>query len=309
MIRKIKTIIVLGILLVIAGCDNGVEVSPQPGLIRVVLETADDNTFIVERGDTSAVFTPTYCEFYVSTGQGSAFQGENFSILFPHAFTTQQYDTYTNLLEMNFHTKIGDEFGKIYFADTTNIFSKEDFTEKRKNYITKYVRDLRNDILYGNITYNDIKDVELREFVKQTIDVSNGTVELGSLKANYKRNVVFESYTPPGNYDSLKFSVSIPNSSYFRKIRIPSITGTGEFENDLQIANDENSIMNFDVKFEVEEGKVTEIVFKISPLESISRFLDSYLFDRKVEVLEVKNAFEDNPVKPSDVMNFLNGIE
>ena len=101
----------------------------------------------------------------------------------------------------------------------------------------------------------------------------------------YRNYTVFESYVPPGNYNSLEFGIT-PASGIPLKI----VANSGKtFENPVELAPEENLLQHFDVNFTVDENKVTQIDVQISPFKSVKRYRDVYRLYRVMNITDVKN--------------------
>ena len=110
-------------------------------------------------------------------------------------------------------------------------------------------------------------------------------IALDSSTGKYKNYKVFESYVPPGNYNSLEFGVT-PASGIPLKI----VANSGKtFENPVVLAPDENLLHHFDLDFTINENKVTEIDVQISPFKSIQRYRDVYRLYRVMKITDVHN--------------------
>ena len=136
--------------------------------------------------------------------------------------------------------------------------------------------------------YNVIEVKTSREDLEKIADqLENGEIKLEDLQAEYKKFKVFESYIPPGNYDNLTMGVSAPNQ--LNKSRVTLVAYSGKrFSIPLELPDDADLLMSFDVDFEVNPGEVTQINLQISPFQSVYRYRDSYRFDRQVEIIGVE---------------------
>lgn len=99
-------------------------------------------------------------------------------------------------------------------------------------------------------------------------------------KSKYVGSKVIEWYVPPGTYDKLQIN--------FKGIEI-FVARPRQFRTPLQLAEGVSPVMNFDHTITVNAGRVTEMNLEILPFQSIRRYKDSYLFDRKVSVASVQN--------------------
>lgn len=107
-------------------------------------------------------------------------------------------------------------------------------------------------------------------------------IALDSL-GNYKVYKVFESYIPPGNYNSLEFGVT-PASGIPLKI----VANSGKtFENPVELPPDESLLYHFDQDFTVNENKVTQIDVQISPFKSVERYRDVYRLYRIMKITDI----------------------
>ena len=104
---------------------------------------------------------------------------------------------------------------------------------------------------------------------------------LQRINYSYPKFTVFETYIPPGQYDSLQVGLS-PASSPL------NIVGIGNMWIPVELPPDEEVLMNFDCEFTVQENDTTEIVLEIKPLESVRRYRDSYLFCRDIKVTDIR---------------------
>lgn len=107
-------------------------------------------------------------------------------------------------------------------------------------------------------------------------------IALDSL-GNYKKYKVFESYVPPGDYNSLEFGVT-PASGV--PLRIVANSGK-TFENPVELPPDENLLFHFDQNFNVSEDRVTQIDVQISPFKSVKRYRDVYRLYRVMKITDV----------------------
>lgn len=89
----------LGVLLLIIpmACSTGVEPSPDPGVLRITLESdPTDRSLVIV---TDPVEVSTGDQFDLTVFQGKAFMDSVFFVLFNHPGTNQQQDQIVNILE------------------------------------------------------------------------------------------------------------------------------------------------------------------------------------------------------------------
>ena len=88
--------------------------------------------------------------------------------------------------------------------------------------------------------------------------------------------VVYETRLPPASYDSLQLVVTA------------SQMAIGAFDN-IPIAQPPQPLATFRQPFAITEGDTTEVLLVIRPLQSLSRFLDEFVFEQCVKVVRVGN--------------------
>jgi hypothetical protein len=89
---------------------------------------------------------------------------------------------------------------------------------------------------------------------------------------SYLPYVIFESFVPEGKYDA----VSVGVQGIHLVIDVYNIP--------LVLPEGDDLIMTFTADYNVEQYKVTEIVIRIKPFASMSRFRDTYVFERVAEI-------------------------
>lgn len=117
--------------------------------------------------------------------------------------------------------------------------------------------------------------------------LDSNKIDLSTLSADYVEYTIFESYVPPGTYDQLTIGVNVPTDLTQGRVTLVSTKGKVSTI-PLELPPDEGPLLNFEVDFEVKEGETTQINIQMNPFESISRFKDSYLFSRKMQVTGVE---------------------
>ena len=95
----------------------------------------------------------------------------------------------------------------------------------------------------------------------------------------YLPYVVFESFVPAGNYNSISMGLD----GLHLEIGVYSIP--------LTLPAGDELIMTFEGDYTVEEYAVTEIVVQLKPFASMTRFRDTYVFERVAEISEI-NYFD-----------------
>lgn len=209
--------LVLLCLYLLSGCRTEVEPSPEPGIIRVTMKSAEKDTLLIILGDT--VKFSRVDHFDVIFSQGRLYQGNKYADL----FTDLSIDRNN--------------------SDTINI--------------------LQRAWLDGRL-----------------ITPTDPVFDVETYKSKYVSSKVVEWYVPPGTYDKLQFN--------FKGIEI-FVARPRQFRTPLQLAEGVTSIMNFDHTITVNAGRVTEVNLEILPFQSVRRYKDSYIFDRKVSITRVQN--------------------
>ena len=92
----------------------------------------------------------------------------------------------------------------------------------------------------------------------------------------YQTYTIYESYVPPGDFEKIQFGISV---------KLLKING---FSIPLQLPEDEPLLYDIDCEFYVEENDTTEINLQLKPLKSLIRYRDSYLYQREIEVVNIK---------------------
>ncbi|MFA3783307.1 hypothetical protein ABRY23_09620 [Melioribacteraceae bacterium 4301-Me] len=102
--QHIFYIIVLALSLVafIVSCDTGVQSSPKPGILRIVLQSNPTDTSIIIINDTLTVSDGD--NFRTTVFQGKAYSDSVFAILYPSINSYRQEDKVINVIERENNT-------------------------------------------------------------------------------------------------------------------------------------------------------------------------------------------------------------
>jgi hypothetical protein len=92
----------------------------------------------------------------------------------------------------------------------------------------------------------------------------------------YKPYKIFESYLPPGNYTSIAFGLTA-NLLHINLFDIP-----------VELPPDSPKVVTLPVNFQISQSGVTEIDVQLSPFKSVTRYRDSYYFNRQLKITAVK---------------------
>lgn len=91
----------------------------------------------------------------------------------------------------------------------------------------------------------------------------------------YVKYKIYESYVPPGVYNRLQLGI-ISDQLKIAGYKIP-----------LELPDGESLLYDFDLEFVVNEYDTTEINIQIKPFESLERYKDTFLFNRKLNVISI----------------------
>ena len=87
---------------------------------------------------------------------------------------------------------------------------------------------------------------------------------------------IFESHLPPMQYKSLTVGI------------IASVLEIGPYRIPISLPSGVDGVLAIPVDFIVSENSVTKITLSIKPFESMTRYQDSYVFDRMLEVKSIE---------------------
>ena len=158
--------------------------------------------------------------------------------------------------------------------DAFNLFISQGRVYRGDNYSPLYVNTSLDRIS------SDTVNVIAREWLDGTPITSIDTALITPRNSRYRKYVLFEWVVPPGSYDKLQFALMANEMSTF----IPKI-----YQNPVFLPPDTSPVLDFPISFTVNENGITQIDVEISPFKSVHRYRDSYVFDRKVEVVGIKN--------------------
>ncbi len=178
----------------ITSCDTGVQSSPKPGVLKIILQSDPTDTSIIIIKDTITVSNGDY--FKTTVFQGKAYSDSIFAILYPTIESYRQEDKIINVIERENNT--------------------------------------------------------------------------------YKPHTIFESYVPPGNYTSIVFGMTA------------DLLHINIFDIPVELPPDVPKLVTLPVGFKISENATTEIKVQLSPFKSVQRYRDTYYFDRKLEIVDVK---------------------
>ncbi|NIT59569.1 MAG: hypothetical protein GWN00_26120 [Aliifodinibius sp.] len=97
--NRIIIFLLIGITFILLGCSSGVEESPDPGIVRVTLQSDPTDKSIVIIGDT--LITEEDDQMIATIFQGRVYRDTIFSILFKDTDSFRQEDITVDLLKRN----------------------------------------------------------------------------------------------------------------------------------------------------------------------------------------------------------------
>ncbi len=137
-------------------------------------------------------------------------------------------------------------------------------------------------LLYANPTIDRIPgstvNILHREWLNGVPVKQTDITEINTKNSRYMTYIVFECLVPPGTYDSLTFTLTAAEILTF----IPKV-----YQNPVQLPLGTRPPMQFTTTIRINEGHVTQVNLEILPFGSLTRYRDSYLFNRKVKVVSV----------------------
>lgn len=140
--------------------------------------------------------------------------------------------------------------------------------------------DLYTDLSINRNNSDTINILQRAWLDGRLITVNDPVFDVEANRSKYVGSKVIEWYVPPGTYDKLQ--INLKGIEVF-------VARPRQFRTPLQLAKDVSPIMNFNQTITISAGHVTEMNLEILPFQSIRRYQDSYIFDRKVSVVSVQN--------------------
>ncbi len=169
----------------------------------------------------------------------------------------------------------------IILADTTRFSRYDQF------YATLYGgRVIRGDNyapIYATTSINRVQSDTVNLLAREWLDGTpiniRDSVVITPQNSRYRKFTIFEWYLSPGNYDQLEFTLTADEVlTYLPKLYV----------NPIQLPQGTQPQLFFNTPFSIQEDKVTQIDIEIEPFKSLSRYQDSFLFDRKMQVVSVR---------------------
>ncbi len=136
--------------------------------------------------------------------------------------------------------------------------------------------------IYNNVTSerkgSDTVNILGREWLNGIPITIQDTTVITAANSRFRQHVIFDSYVPPGNYTKISLSITASEMEIF----VPK-----HYLNPVSLPPGVAPNMEFPASFTVNEQGVTEVQLEIRPYESLRRYRDQFLFERKVVVTRV----------------------
>lgn len=110
----------------------------------------------------------------------------------------------------------------------------------------------------------------------RTRDQDFNVLEWDSTTGTYMRYTVYETEVPPGNWDKLEFGMTAD------QLKI------GTFRVGVELPTQADRLMTLAEEITIAEGDTTVINLQIQPFQSVARYGDQFIFNRKVQILSVQ---------------------
>lgn len=127
---------------------------------------------------------------------------------------------------------------------------------------------------------SDTVNLLAREWLNGTPINIRDSVTITPQNSRYRKFTVFEWFLSPGTYDQLEFTLMADEVVTY----IPKL-----YVNPIQLPPGSPPQLFFVTPFSIQEDRVTQIDVEILPFQSLHRYQDSFLFDRKMQVVRVQN--------------------
>jgi hypothetical protein len=158
--------------------------------------------------------------------------------------------------------------------DSFNLTVSQGRVYHGENYATIYLEPST-----ARITGSTV-NIIAREWLNGIPITSQDTTTITPRNSRYRKYIVFASYIPPGSYDKLSFSLTATEMDIF----IPK-----NYQNPVQLPEGEAPQIEIPVSFTVNENRTTQIDLEMSPFQSLKRYRDAFLFNRKLSVAKIEN--------------------
>ncbi len=166
----------------------------------------------------------------------------------------------------------------VILGDTTH-FSRYDQYLARV-YGARVIKGPNYAPLYANTSIerveSDTANLLGREWLDGTPITIRDSVTITPQNSRYIKYTIFEWYLPPGSYEQLELTLVADEVITF----IPKL-----YVNPIQLPPGTPPQLFFTTPITIQEDRTTEIDLEILPFQSLSRYQDTYYFDRKISVV------------------------
>lgn len=274
-------LVILSIIAIIFyNCNPGIEESPEPGVLRINLQSSNEDTSLVIAGETLTVKQYYWFSFivdstvdlsYIADGDTFTYTIDSIAIGIVSDYVTFLIDDHSLSIANDLLVISGSVINTslILMDEEEEIFVISGDTIKvSKNYD---MSSFKVSIFQGKAYHDSLYAILFTGLSKYRTESRNYNL-LEQDRGQYKQFTIFESYVPPGDYDVLEFGLTASQLTL------------GVFNSPIELPEGENPLIRLSKDFEVFEGGTTELNLQIRPLESIARYRDSFIFDRIIEI-------------------------
>lgn len=145
--------------------------------------------------------------------------------------------------------------GKTYTVDTSSVFNVHVF--EAKAYIDSFYTFLVPDL-------------------DQFHDPGNTYNILSRKEGTYEKFTIYRSYVPPETFTHLEFGLT------------PGVMKIADFQIPVELPPDSSVLVQLNHRFTVKENQTTQILIQLEPFRSVVRYRDSYLFRRKLRIVNIR---------------------
>ncbi len=169
----------------------------------------------------------------------------------------------------------------VILGDTTRFSRYDQFYARL--YGGRVIRGDNYAPIYANTSIERIESDTVNLLAREWLDGTpiniRDSVAITPQNSRYRKFTIFEWYLSPGTYDKLQFTLMADEVLTY----IPKL-----YVNPIQLPPGIPPQLFFPTPFSIEEDRVTQIDIEILPFQSLHRYQDSFLFDRKMQVVRVQ---------------------
>jgi len=259
-----KLVLFWGIVFLCQSCNPNIEDSPDPGVLRIILQSSNEDTSLVIAGETLSI-----TDYYIFQISGDSTISD--SLVMPEKDTLivagQVFTVVNDTLVVT-----GDNLDTtLVISDTVKFFIGGDTVTVTKN---NDINVFNVSVFQGKVYHDSLYAILFTGLSKYRTETNEYNL-LAQVGGRYKQFIIYESYVPPGDYNVIEFGLTASQISL------------GVFNSPIELPENESSLVKLFENFEVFEGGVTELNVQVYPLASLTRYRDSFIFDRVIEVNKI----------------------